>query len=103
MNTAADNAYRAKHELVFALVSEILRAPVDGSDMVSFDGCLGLAEAESVVVGRRPDNVHDVNCLDVVLVRRMCGLCVVCVAQPASTSQHSSTLCLRHTGIVCIE
>ena len=23
----------------------------------------------SVVVGRRPDNVHDVNCLDVTLVR----------------------------------
>ena len=42
----------------------------------------------SVVVGQRPDNVHDVNCLDVALVRRMfvrrmCVLCVVCVTQPA--------------------
>ena len=28
----------AKHELAFELVSEILRARVDGSDMASFDG-----------------------------------------------------------------
>ena len=34
MNTAADST--AKRELVFELVSEILR--VDGSDMASFDG-----------------------------------------------------------------
>ena len=27
--------------------------------------------------------MHDVNCLDVALVRRMCVLCVVSVAQPA--------------------
>ena len=34
MNNAADST--AKRELVFELVSEILR--VDGSDMASFDG-----------------------------------------------------------------
>ena len=63
MNTAADCAYRAKHELAFELVSEILHVRLDVSDMASFDGvvlgsffprreasefmileCLGLAE-----------------------------------------------------------
>ena len=33
-----DCACSAKRELAFELVSEILRARVDGSDMVSFDG-----------------------------------------------------------------
>ena len=33
-----DCACSAKRELVFELVSEILRARVDGSDMASFDG-----------------------------------------------------------------
>ena len=81
MNTAADYAYSAKRELAFELVSEILHARVDGSDMASFDGVelgsfgfydfgvSGACRGESVVVGRRPDNVHDVNCLDVTLVR----------------------------------
>ena len=46
-------------------------------------GVSGACRAESVVVGRWLDNVHDVNCLDVALVRRMCMLCVICVAQPA--------------------
>ena len=102
MNTAADCMCSAKRELAFELVSEILRARVDGSDMASFDGVVlgsfvaqmrgirfyefgvsGVCRGESVVVGRRPDNVHDVNCLDMVLVWHMCVLCVVCVAQPA--------------------
>ena len=71
----------AKRELAFKLVSEILRARVDGSDMASFDGVVlgsfvaqvrgirfsdfGVCGARacrgvSVVIGRRPDNVHDV-------------------------------------------
>ena len=33
-----DCACSAKRELAFELVSEILRARVDGSDMASFDG-----------------------------------------------------------------
>ena len=88
MNIAADYAYSAKRELAFELVSEILHVRVDGSDMVSFDGVelgsfvaqvrgirfydfgvSGACQGESVVVGRRPDNVHDINCLDVTLVR----------------------------------
>ena len=32
-------------------------------------GVSGACQGESVVVGRRPDNVHDVNCLDVTLVQ----------------------------------
>ena len=83
MNTAADSTACAALSVGFAfeLVSEILHARVDGSDIASFDGvvlgsfvaqvrgirfsdfgvsgawaCLG----ESVVIGRRPDNVHDV-------------------------------------------
>ena len=100
-----DCACSAKRELVFELVSEILRARVDGSDMASFDGVVigsfvaqvrgirfsdfGVSGAqacrwESVVVGRRPDNVHDV------LHSRL------------STSKHSNTPCLRHTDIVFI-
>ena len=100
-----DCACSAKRGLAFELVSEILRARVDGSDMVSFDGvvlgsfvaqvrgirfsdfgvsgvwaCLG----ESVVVGQRPDNVHDV------LHSRL------------STSKHSNTPFLRHTDVVFI-
>ena len=76
-----DRACGAKGELAFELVSEILRAHVDGSDMASFDGVMlgsfvahargirffyfGVSRVppcrgESVVVGRRPDNVHDV-------------------------------------------
>ena len=73
---------------MFELVSEILRAQVDGSDMASFDGVVlgsfvaqvrgirfydfgvsGACRGESAVIGRRPDNVHDLNCLDVTLVR----------------------------------
>ena len=79
MTTAADCAWSAKRELAFEFVSEILRARVDGSDMASFDGIVlgsfvaqvrgirfsdfgvsGACQGESVVVGRRPDNVHDV-------------------------------------------
>ena len=95
----------AKRELVFKLVSEILRARVDGSDMALFDGVVlgsfvaqvrgirfsdfGVSGAracrgESVVIGRRPDNVHDV------LHSRL------------STSKHSNIPCLRHTDIVFI-
>ena len=37
MNTAADSTARAALK-AFELVSEILRARVDGSDMASFDG-----------------------------------------------------------------
>ena len=94
-----------KRELAFELVSEILRARVDGSDMASFDGVVlgsfvaqvrgirfsdfGVSGAracrgESVVVGRRPDNVHDV------------------WHSRLSTSKHSNTPCLRHTDIVFI-
>ena len=95
----------AKRELAFELVSEILCARVDSSDMVSFDGVVlgsfvaqvrsirfsdfGVSGAracrgESVVVGRRPDNVHDV------------------WHSRLSTSKHSNTPCLRHTDIVFI-
>ena len=95
----------AKRELAFELVSEILCARVDSSDMVSFDGVVlgsfvaqvrgikfsdfGVSgvracRGESVVVGRRPDNVHDV------WYSRL------------STSKHSNTPCLRHTDIVFI-
>ena len=95
----------AKRELAFELVSEILRARVDGSDMASFDGVVlgsfvaqvrgirfsdfGVSGAracrgESVVIGRRPDNVHDV------------------WHSRLSTSKHSNTPCLRHTDIVFI-
>ena len=76
-----DCACSAKRELAFELFSEILRARVDGSDMASFDGVVlgsfvaqvkgirfsdfGVSGAracrgQSVVIGRRPDNVHDV-------------------------------------------
>ena len=96
-----DCACSAKRGLAFELVFEILRARVDGSDMASFDGvvlgsfvaqvrgirfsdfgvsgawaCLG----ESVVIGRRPDNVHS----------------------RLSTSKHSNTPFLRHTDVVFI-
>ena len=41
---------------------------VDGSDMASFNGValgsfVAQVRGESVVVGRRPDDVHNVNCL----------------------------------------
>ena len=92
-------------ELAFELVSKILRARVDGSDMASFDRVVlgsfvaqvrgikssdfGVSGAracrrESVVVGRRPDNVHDV------------------WHSRLSTSKHSNTPCLRHTDVVFI-
>ena len=98
-----DCACSAKRELVFELVSEILR--VDGSDMASLDGVVlgsfvaqvrgirfsdfGVSgvracRGESVVVGRRPDNVHDV------------------WHSRLSISKHSNTLCLRHTHVVFI-
>ena len=69
----------AKRELAFELVSEFQRARINGSDMMSFDGVVlgsfvvqargirfsdfgvsGACLGESVVVGWRPDNVHDV-------------------------------------------
>ena len=92
----------AKHELAFELVSEILCLHVDGSDMASFDGVVlgsfvaqvrgirfsdfGVSgvwacRGESVVVGRRPDNVHDV------------------WHSRLSTLKHSNTPCLRCTDI----
>ena len=95
----------AKCELAFELISEILRARVDGSDMALFDGGVlgsfvaqvrvirfsdfGVSGAracrgESVVVGRRPDNVHDV------------------WHSRLSTSKHSNTPCLRHPNVVFI-
>ena len=77
---------RTKSKLAFKLISEILRARVDDSDMASFDGVVvgsfvaqvrsirfydfrvsGACRGESVIVCRRPDNVP--NCLDVMLVR----------------------------------
>ena len=88
---------------MFELVSEILR--VDGSDMASFDGVVlgsfvaqvrgirvsdfGVSGAwacrgESVVVGRRLDNVHNV------------------WHSQLSSSKHSNTPCLHHTDIVFI-
>ena len=98
-----DCACSAKRELAFELVSEIMRARVDGSDMASFDGVVlgrfvaqvrgirysdfGVSVAcrgESVVVGRRPDNVHDV------------------WHNRLSTSKHSNTPCLRYTDVVFI-
>ena len=93
----------AKRELAFDLVSEILRARVDGSDMASFDGVVlgsfvaqvrgirfsdfgvsGACRGESVVVGRRPDNVHDV------------------WHSRQSTLKHFNTPCLRHTDVFFI-
>ena len=81
----------AKRELAFELVSEILRARVDGSDQVrgirfSYFGVSGAraCRGESVVVGRRPDNVHDV------------------WHSRLATLKHSNTPCLRHTDIVFI-
>ena len=100
-----DCACSAKRELALELFSEILRARVDGSDMASFDGVVlvslvaqvkgirfsdfGVSGAracrgESVVVGRRPDNVHDV------------------WHSRLSTSKHYITPCLRHTDVVFI-
>ena len=94
-----------KRELAFELVSEILHTRVDGSDMASFDGVVlgsfvaqvrgirfsdfGVSEAwacrgESVVVGRRPDNVHHV------------------WHSRLSTSKHSNTPCLCHTDVVLL-
>ena len=106
MNTAADStacACSAKRVLAFELVTEILRARVDGSDMALFDGVVlgrfvahvrgnkfsdfGVSAAcrgESVVVGRRPDNVHNV------------------WHSRLSTSKCSNTPCLRHTNVVFI-
>ena len=98
-----DCACSAKREHAFELVSEILRARVDGCD--TFDGIVlgsfvaqvkgirfsdfGVSGArscrgESVVVGRRPDNVHDV------------------WHSRLSTLKHSNTPCLRHTDVVFI-
>ena len=93
----------AKRELAFDLVSEILRVRVDSSDMASFDGVVlgsfvaqvrdirlsdfgvsGACRGESVVVGRRPDTVHDV------------------WHSRLSTSKHSNTPCLCHTDVVFI-
>ena len=100
-----DCACSAKRELAFELVSEILRARVDGSDMASFNGVVlgsfvaqvrgirfsdfGVSgvracRGESVIVGRSPDNVHDV------------------WHSRLSTSKHSNTPCLHHTDIVFI-
>ena len=100
-----DCACSTKRELAFELFSEILRARVDGSDMALFDGVVlgsfvaqvkgirfsdfGVSGAracrgESVVVGRRPDNVHDV------------------WHSRLSTSKHSNTPCLRNTDVVFI-
>ena len=100
-----DCACSAKRELAYELVSKILRAHVDGSEMASFDGVVlgsfvaqvrgirfcdfGVSGApacrgESVVVGRSPDNVHDV------------------WHSRLSTSKHSNTPCLRHTDVVFI-
>ena len=97
-----DCACSAKHELAFELVSEILRARVDGSDMASFDGgVLGsfVAQVSHQILrfwsvwgtgllrgecSRRPDNVHDV------------------WHSRLSTSKHSNTPCLRHTDVVFI-
>ena len=106
MNTASDSTARAcsaKRVLAFELVIEILRARVDGSDMASFDGVVlgrfvahvrgkrfsgfGVSAAcreESVVFGRRPDNLHDV------------------WHSRLSTSKRSNALCLRHTNVVFI-
>ena len=95
----------AKRELAFKLFSEIQRARINGSDMASFDGVVlgsfvaqvkgirfsdfGVSGAracrgESVVIGRRHDNVHDV------------------WHSRLSTSKHSNTPCLRHTDVVFI-
>ena len=103
MNTCRrlDCACSTKRELVFDLVSEVLRARVDGSEMASFDGVVhgsfvaqvrgirfsefgvsGACRGESVIIGRRPDNVHDV------------------WHSRLSTSKHSNTPCLRHTDVV---
>ena len=100
-----DCACSTKRELAFELVSKILRARVDGSDMASFDGVVlgsfvaqvrgirfsdfGVSGApacrgESVVVGWRPDNVRDV------------------WHSRLSTSKHSNTPCLHHTDVVFI-
>ena len=107
MNTVADSTARAalKGELAFELFSEILRARVDGSDMASFDGVVlgsfvalvkgirfsdfGVSGArtcrgESVIVGRRPANEHDV------------------WHSRLSTSKHCNTHCLRNTDVVFI-
>ena len=60
------------------------RHQIEASDFVIL-ACLGCGLAEgSVVVGRRPDNVHDV------------------WHSRLSTSKHSNTLCLRHIDVVCI-
>ena len=98
-----DCACSAKRELAFDLVSEIIRARVDRSDMASFDGVVlgsfvaqvrgirisdfgvsGACGGESVIVGRRPDNVYDV------------------WHSRLSTSKHSNTPCLRYTDVVFI-
>ena len=100
-----DCACSTKRELAFELVSEILRARVDGSDMASFDGSVlgsfvaqvrgirfsdfGVSgvracRGESVVVGRRSDNVHDV------------------WHSRLSTSKHFNTPCLHHSDVVFI-
>ena len=91
MNAAAFCPCSTKRWPAFDFVYEILRERVDGSDMASLDGVVlysfvshvrgirfndfgvsGACRGESVVVRRRPDNVHDVNCLDLCL----CGECV---------------------------
>ena len=94
-----DCACSTKRELAFELVSKILRARVDGSDVASFDGVVlgsfvaqvrGIrfsyfgVSGESVVIGHRPDNVHDV------------------WHSRLSTSKHSNTPYLRHTNVVFI-
>ena len=97
-----DCACSAEQELAVDLISEILRA-WDGSDMSSFNGVVlgsfvaqvrgirfsdfggsGACRGESVVVGKRPDNVHDVW-----LSRQ-------------STSKHCNTPCLRHNEVVFV-
>ena len=98
-----DCACSTKRELAIVLFSEMQRARVDGNDMASFDGVVLVSfvtqvkgirfsdfrvsgararRGESVVVDRRPDNVHDMSRL--------------------STSKHSNTPCLRHTDVVFI-
>ena len=102
---------------MFELVSEILRARVDGSDMTSFDGVVlgsfvaqvrgirfsdfvvsGTCRGESVVVGRRPEEASHFLILECLRPDNVHDVW----HSRLSTSKHSNTPCLRHTDIVFI-
>ena len=85
MNIAADDcACSAKHELAFELVSEILRARVDGSDMASFYGVM-LDSFVAQVRGIRFSNFG----VSGARQTKQASIFVLCIAECISLQSHN--------------